>query len=171
MVAKMTEAEYAAFKKKTGGREPQKVTTYYKENKVREEGLKRQADRRQLNRDLREKQMTTGQKVTRAVGKVHGFAESLSGVAGNVFNDIRGAAAGVDEHYHPRQSRSRSKRRGRSPASQREWGMDDFIPPGFGGFGMAPAQQPPRRKRRVQRRQPQPDQFDYLDYVNNHPFR
>jgi len=56
MAAKMTEAEWAALKKKTGKREPQKVTTYYAENKREEEGLKHHKERREQNEAARTKQ-------------------------------------------------------------------------------------------------------------------
>jgi hypothetical protein len=56
MPAKMTEAEWEALKKKTGKREPQKVTTYYEENKQHEEGLKHHKERREQNVAARNKQ-------------------------------------------------------------------------------------------------------------------
>jgi hypothetical protein len=49
----MTEEEYAAFKKKSGFKEPQKVTTFYKECLEHEAFMKHHAERRELNRTLR----------------------------------------------------------------------------------------------------------------------
>jgi hypothetical protein len=49
----MTEEEYATFKKQSGFKEPQKVTTFYKECREHELFMKHHAERRELNRTLR----------------------------------------------------------------------------------------------------------------------
>jgi hypothetical protein len=49
----MTEEEYAAFKKQSGYKEPQKVTTFYKECEEHELFMKHHAERREYNRKLR----------------------------------------------------------------------------------------------------------------------
>ena len=68
MVTKMTAAEYAEFKKKSGHKEPQKVTTYYNEAKKEEEFKQHHEDRRQQNRDLRSKQEGLGGTLKRMLG-------------------------------------------------------------------------------------------------------
>jgi hypothetical protein len=52
----MTSEELAEMKRKTGYREPQKVTTYYKTNEKEAEGLKHHKERREQNREIRETQ-------------------------------------------------------------------------------------------------------------------
>lgn len=59
----MTEEEYVAFKKQSGFKEPQKVTTFYKEYEQHEQFMKHHADRRELNRELRFKQSSPIQKL------------------------------------------------------------------------------------------------------------
>jgi hypothetical protein len=68
MAGHMTEEEYAAFKKKTGHREGQKVTTYYSENKKEAEGLKHHEERVEKNRKLRSQQISTTDRLKRAIG-------------------------------------------------------------------------------------------------------
>ena len=59
----MTEEEYAAFKKQAGFKEPQKVTTFYKECQEHEAFMKHHADRRALNRTLRFQQCSIPMKL------------------------------------------------------------------------------------------------------------
>ena len=89
MPTKMTQAEYEAFQKKTGHREPQKVTTYYVEAKKEEDGLKHHAERREHNRKLRDKQMPAKAKVHHAIEKLAPAANWLKGKIGQVAENAR----------------------------------------------------------------------------------
>ena len=73
MVTHMSEKEYSEFKKKSGHREPQKVTTYYKEAREEEEAKKHHKERVGQNKDKRsimgrvEQKVTGSHRVTTAV--------------------------------------------------------------------------------------------------------
>lgn len=63
MATMMTEEEWTAFKKKTGKKEPQKIKTYYEENKTREEGLRHHSERAASNRKQRDDSRSTFDKL------------------------------------------------------------------------------------------------------------
>ena len=143
MVAKMTQAEYEAFQKKTGHREPQKVTTYYVEAKKEEDGLKHHAERREHNRKLRDKQMPRKEKVRRTVQTVK---EKLTPAA----NWLKGKIGQVAEN-----ARRSQEPGGFSITPPRNMGMDFSLGP----FGPEPSRQraqlqEPRSRSRGGRRQP-----------------
>ena len=64
----MTREEYAEFKKKTGNKEPQKVTTYYSEGEKDKKGRESNESRRQSNLKARDSQEGIGAKLKRALG-------------------------------------------------------------------------------------------------------
>jgi hypothetical protein len=160
--AKMTPAEYEAFKKKTGHREPQKVTTYYEENKKNDEGLKHHAERREHNRKLRDKQMPVKAKVHKAVEKLAPAGRWLKTKIGQVAENARANGGGPSGFVlappsmgggldfsmgpfgpEPRRRRapteprpgSRSRKQRRAPASRRE---PEDEGPGWQAMGQVP---------------------------------
>jgi hypothetical protein len=158
MVAKMTEAEYRAFKEKSGHKEPQKVTTYYKENKREEEGLRHHEERRQLNRSLRDKQRTPAQKVEKGLQSVKNFMGPVVSSMRDRLSRVQPPSTNIRDFLPSQQG--------------------DIFNAGFGGMGpySNPVEHTRRhhpipRKKKSRRKAAEPERFDYLDFMNNHPFR
>ena len=172
MVAKMTEAEWNALKKKTGKREPQKVTTYYEENKREEAALKHHKERREQNVAARNKQT--------------GFLEGLKKIATRkpdeqkvktYYKPTKPAAKPAKAKPQPSKTRRviDAVNRGRSAATST---VDEFqglpMPPAWMMGGGRPPVQPrrsaPRKKRRRSYDEPEEmgapmGMFDVPDHV------
>ena len=156
MAAKMTEAEYNAFKKKTGHHEGQKVTTHYETAKNYESGLKHHEERRNLNKSLRSQQRTPVQKAEHVI-------QSTKNFFGPVVSSVRERASRIEtpsysmgdfnRDFYPRQT-------------------GDIFSAGFGGIGpvsdprkIRSLNAPPARRKKKARRELREEPFDYLKYM------
>ena len=109
MVTHMSEKEYSEFKKKSGHREPQKVTTYYKEAREEEEAKKHHKERVGQNKDKRsimgrvEQKVTGSHRVTTAVRhageKVGGVKKKVISKAKRVTRSIAPITRGVSQVF------------------------------------------------------------------------
>jgi len=179
--ARMTQAEYDAFKAKSGYREGQKIKTYYKPtkpapnlqdaNEKEREGLAHHAERRELNRSIRDKARKNRpfkEKIGEASGKIgsavrHG-AEKIKEVGGPMLSNIATNARRQMEEGHEPPRKSSSKRQGGrvqpdfGPTSMHIQAPQIEMPTAWMmGMGQEPEperQAPVRRKKSRQRRAP-----------------
>lgn len=111
MAAKMTEAEFAAMKKKSGYHEKQEVKVYYEptnksggyEDAGEKEraGLKRHADRREQNRQIRDKALANRPFKEKAKDAIRGGVQKVRNLRENIIIEDAGKAFGKSKTANP----------------------------------------------------------------------